>query len=81
MNSPMLLVWRLFLSPQIHLDSSNIRMANLKTAPPMTAGSASAASRHEHAHRIYQLCACANGKLFLAPSHGVCAGDDQTVCQ
>lgn len=31
-------------------------------------------------HKIYQLCACSNGKLFLAMSHSICAGDESTVC-
>ncbi|XP_055300317.1 delta-sarcoglycan isoform X2 [Sitodiplosis mosellana] len=34
-----------------------------------------------HHHKIYQLCACSNGKLFLAMSHSICAGDESTVCR
>ncbi|XP_049826108.1 gamma-sarcoglycan isoform X2 [Aethina tumida] len=30
---------------------------------------------------IFQLCACMNGKLFLAPPHTVCATDDENFCQ
>lgn len=64
-----------FLSPQIRFDSADIRMEHLKVARPGMAMS------HEHLEKIFQLCVCANGKLFLAPSHGICAGDDQTVCR
>ncbi|XP_031624674.1 delta-sarcoglycan isoform X2 [Contarinia nasturtii] len=38
-------------------------------------------SPSQHHHKIYQLCACSNGKLFLAMSHSICAGDESTVCR
>lgn len=79
---------------QIRLDSASILMPNLKIVPstvPSASSSSSAmpfASTHDHHHqpaqhhhKIYQLCACSNGKLFLAMSHSICAGDESTVCR
>ncbi|XP_055622752.1 uncharacterized protein LOC129766260 [Toxorhynchites rutilus septentrionalis] len=70
----------------IRLDASNIVLPNLKTVQPLTslggardhAGAASASSAH---NKIYQLCVCSNGKLFLAPAHSICAADDSAICR
>ncbi|XP_062541229.1 zeta-sarcoglycan [Armigeres subalbatus] len=73
----------------IRLDASTIIMPNLRTvqAPSSAAsgssrdhgpGSASASSSHT---KIYQLCACSNGKLFLAPAHSICTADDSAICR
>ncbi|XP_059616807.1 delta-sarcoglycan isoform X2 [Phlebotomus argentipes] len=75
------------IAGSIRLDSANILMPNLKTAQPPTnqAGLSSTllGGRPEHQvhNKVYQLCACASGKLFLAAPHSVCAGDDSTVCR
>lgn len=82
---------------QIRLDSASILMPNLKIVQPASASSSSSSSalpstydhHHQpgqqqqphHHHKIYQLCACSNGKLFLAMSHSICAGDESTVCR
>uniref|UniRef100_A0A1B0DEM4 Uncharacterized protein n=1 Tax=Phlebotomus papatasi TaxID=29031 RepID=A0A1B0DEM4_PHLPP len=71
----------------IRLDSANILMPNLKTAQPPTSQanmpSTLLGGRPEHQmhNKVYQLCACASGKLFLAAPHSVCAGDESTVCR
>ncbi|XP_053699299.1 uncharacterized protein LOC128746275 [Sabethes cyaneus] len=31
--------------------------------------------------KIYQLCVCSNGMLFLAPAHSICATDDSAICR
>lgn len=64
-------------NPQIHLDTSKIILPNLKVTQPPTIGMA---QNRDHEHKVYQLCACDNGKLFLASPHTICAGDDKTVC-
>uniref|UniRef100_A0A1A9UZQ8 Delta-sarcoglycan n=1 Tax=Glossina austeni TaxID=7395 RepID=A0A1A9UZQ8_GLOAU len=62
----------------LHFESSKIFMPNLRTAQLPLAGTA---QNHEHLHRVFQLCACSNGKLFLAAPHSICAGDDSSVCR
>ncbi|GAB0087063.1 uncharacterized protein DMENIID0001_013330 [Sergentomyia squamirostris] len=75
------------IAGSIRLDSANILMPNLKTVqaptnqagiPPSTMGGR---PEHQMHNKVYQLCACASGKLFLASPHSVCAGDDSTVCR
>lgn len=63
---------------QLRLESSKILMPNLRTAQPPILGTAQS---RDHMHRVFQLCACSNGKLFLAAPHSICAGDDSTVCR
>lgn len=81
---------------QIRLDSASILMPNLKIVASSTPSSVSLSSsashdhhhqppqeqqqQQQHHHKIYQLCACSNGKLFLAASHSICAGDESTIC-
>lgn len=70
-------------------------MPNLRIVPPQMSGTSSSSAaassplsssqshdhhHQQHHHKIYQLCACSNGKLFLAMSHSICAGDVSTVC-
>ncbi|KAJ2950690.1 hypothetical protein O0L34_g8950 [Tuta absoluta] len=64
----------------IKLEAPSIYMPKLKSALPLPP---SAAHTHDaHHQNIYQLCACANGKLFLAPPHGVCAArEDSLICR
>ncbi|XP_034479702.1 delta-sarcoglycan [Drosophila innubila] len=77
------------LDGSLRLESSKILMPNLRTAqPPILGGSAQSRDRdrererdRDHMHRVFQLCACFNGKLFLAAPHSICAGDDSTVCR
>ncbi|KAG6464264.1 hypothetical protein O3G_MSEX014397, partial [Manduca sexta] len=64
----------------IRLDAPSIYMPKLKSALPLPP---SAAHSHDpHHQNIYQLCACANGKLFLAPPHGACvAREESLICR
>ncbi|XP_054727526.1 uncharacterized protein LOC129237113 [Anastrepha obliqua] len=66
------------LDGSLRLESSKILMPNLRTAQPPSLG---APQSRDHLHRVFQLCACSNGKLFLAAPHSICAGDDSTVCR
>lgn len=77
---------------QIRLEASSIVMPNLRTAlPPSSSSFASSSASSASSsgggggsaaqHKVYQLCACSNGKLFLAMSHSVCAGDEASVCR
>ncbi|XP_002071131.3 delta-sarcoglycan [Drosophila willistoni] len=66
------------LDGSLRLESSKILMPNLRTAQPPILGTA---QNRDHLHRVFQLCACSNGKLFLAAPHSICAGDDSTVCR
>ncbi|XP_055525776.1 uncharacterized protein LOC129718754 [Wyeomyia smithii] len=44
--------------------------------------SSSSASATSSGHsKIYQLCVCSNGMLFLAPAHSICATDDSAICR
>ncbi|XP_058443310.1 zeta-sarcoglycan isoform X2 [Malaya genurostris] len=79
----------------IRLDASNILLPNLKTVQPLSTSvssgslrdhgvgsSAASSSSSSTSHsKIYQLCACSNGKLFLAPAHSICATDDSAICR
>lgn len=52
-------------------------MPKLKSALPLPP---STPHTHDpHHQNIYQLCACANGKLFLAPPHGACAAREESL--
>ncbi|KAH8326882.1 hypothetical protein KR074_005862 [Drosophila pseudoananassae] len=66
------------LDGSLRLESSKILMPNLRTAQPPIMGTAQS---RDHMHRVFQLCACSSGKLFLAAPHSICAGDDSTVCR
>ncbi|XP_052900291.1 delta-sarcoglycan [Anopheles moucheti] len=71
----------------IRLDSSAIYMPNLKTVQTVGGAGAggssllSAATRADTAGKIYQLCACSSGKLFLAAPNSVCTADDSAICR
>lgn len=66
---------------EIRLDAASVMMPSIPTALP-TSRSTSTLSGSARTHDVYQLCVCANGKLFLAPSHGVCAvEEDSRVCR
>lgn len=56
----------------IWLDSERVELKNLKTAFPSTRGRSYPG--------IYQLCACENGRLFLAPPEISCQADN-VVCK
>lgn len=65
---------------QIRLDAPSIYMPKLKSALPLPPSQPH--SHDPHHQNIYQLCACANGKLFLAPPHGACAArEDSLICR
>lgn len=57
---------------QIWLDSERVELRNLKTAIPTTRGRSYSG--------IYQLCACENGRLFVAPPEKACQADN-VVCK
>ncbi|KFB37952.1 AGAP000073-PA-like protein [Anopheles sinensis] len=72
----------------IRLDSRAIYMPNLKTVHALPGSgssshmSSSSSLRGESsAGKIYQLCVCENGKLFLAAPNGICASDDSATCR
>ncbi|XP_058823864.1 uncharacterized protein LOC131684750 [Topomyia yanbarensis] len=81
----------------IRLDATNILLPNLKTVQPLSTSVSSGSLLREHGgvgggssasssslpshSKIYQLCACSNGKLFLAPAHSICATDDSAICR
>lgn len=60
----------------IRLESSSVLMPSLPTAIPSTRAA------QTRSHEIFQLCVCNNGKLFLAPSHTLCAAEENgSVCR
>ncbi|VVC87212.1 unnamed protein product [Leptidea sinapis] len=61
----------------IRLDAPSIYLPKLKSALPLP--SSVPHSHDPHHQNIYQLCACANGKLFLAPPHTVCAAREESL--
>ncbi|XP_020723822.2 zeta-sarcoglycan isoform X3 [Bombus terrestris] len=75
----------------IKLDAKTLFIKGLKTASPNQAHSSrEQQQQQQHSSRtsshqsqrdttIYQLCACANGKLFLARSEGTCQAD-KSIC-
>ncbi|GBP50992.1 Delta-sarcoglycan [Eumeta japonica] len=64
----------------IRLDAQNVYLPKLKSALPLPTSSSH--THDPHHQNIYQLCACANGKLFLAPPHGICAArEDSLICR
>ncbi|KAL0117119.1 hypothetical protein PUN28_010152 [Cardiocondyla obscurior] len=75
----------------IRLDAKSVYMKGLKTAVPVQGHSSREQQQQQHpgrsssAHQnqkettIYQLCACASGKLFLAKSDGSCQAD-KSMC-
>ncbi|XP_046979075.1 delta-sarcoglycan-like [Vanessa cardui] len=65
------------IAGSIRLDAPNIYMPKLKSALPLPPSGSH--SHDPHHQNIYQLCACANGKLFLAPPHGVCAAREESL--
>ncbi|XP_053600454.1 delta-sarcoglycan-like [Plodia interpunctella] len=65
------------IAGSIRLDAPSIYMPKLKSALPLPP---STPHTHDpHHQNIYQLCACANGKLFLAPPHGACAAREESL--
>ncbi|XP_055371215.1 signal transducer and activator of transcription B isoform X3 [Condylostylus longicornis] len=61
----------------IRLESSKIFLPNLKPVKLLTSGT----SFHENFDKVTQLCACSNGKLFLASPKGHCSDDEGTICR
>ncbi|KAK6628275.1 hypothetical protein RUM43_002087 [Polyplax serrata] len=80
------------LDGAIRFDSENVYFSKLRKVNPTSAES-SRSTRNEFippnsrqsnlgvTYSIYQLCACENGRLFLAPPYGFCAADDNTICR
>lgn len=83
------------LSGSVKVDAASVFLEGLRTAEPGS-GRSSRDSQHSaniqygifssHGSRqiqndlVYQLCACATGKLFLARPEGACRADD-AVCR
>lgn len=76
----------------IRLDAKSVYMKGLKTAMPVQGHSSReqqqqqqqqhssrSSSTHQRETTIYQLCACASGKLFLARPEGSCQAD-KSIC-
>lgn len=78
----------------IRLDAKSVYIKGLKTAVPVQghssreqqqqqqqqhAGRSSSSHQGQKETTIYQLCACASGKLFLARSDGTCQAD-KSIC-
>ncbi|KYN34743.1 Zeta-sarcoglycan [Trachymyrmex septentrionalis] len=77
----------------IRLDAKSVYIKGLKTAIPMQghssreqqqqqqqhSGRSSSAHQSQKETTIYQLCACASGKLFLARPDGSCQAD-KSIC-
>lgn len=72
-----------FSTPQIRLSAENIILSNLKTTQPPTYHE-KMKQEHSTANKIYQVCVCENGKLFLAHSNSFCgihtSGEDN-ICR
>ena len=74
-------------SPELTLDAKTIILKGLSSKYHQDRGS-TLKGRSPHQHRnshggeqeqkAYQLCACPNGKLFLAESEGICVADVYT---
>ncbi|XP_026748189.1 delta-sarcoglycan-like [Galleria mellonella] len=60
----------------IRINSSNIIIGNLKEASVVADS-----SKNTWSKKIYQLCACATGKLFLAASDALCETQDDKLCR
>ncbi|OXU30305.1 hypothetical protein TSAR_016080 [Trichomalopsis sarcophagae] len=60
------------------LDSRSVVLKGLRSSSPPPTRRQSSSSRSEGV-AVYQLCACADGKLFLAPPEGICQAD-KSVC-
>lgn len=61
---------------QIKLDSSKVYMPRLQT---VTAVREVATEKNKNV-TVYQVCVCANGKLFLSPADGECITTDNGTC-
>ncbi|KAK7582203.1 hypothetical protein V9T40_013648 [Parthenolecanium corni] len=61
----------------IKLDSSKVYLPRLQT---VNAAREVAAEKGRNVS-VYQVCVCANGKLFLSPADGECATTDNETCR
>ncbi|XP_026479845.1 delta-sarcoglycan-like [Ctenocephalides felis] len=71
---------------KIRLESPDVRIPNIRTATPSQPTSHRRQEDDRTGgrwHQVYQLCACANGRLFLAQPHGLCAARDDSdrICR
>ncbi|CAH2063357.1 unnamed protein product, partial [Iphiclides podalirius] len=62
----------------IKIDAPNIVIENLKIA-----NTSINAQKYNRANKVYQLCACASGKLFLAAPDAICSipENDRELCR
>ncbi|XP_028177341.1 delta-sarcoglycan-like [Ostrinia furnacalis] len=60
----------------IKFDAPNIIISNLKEA-----NVTNKAQKNIRTMKVYQLCVCLSGKLFLAPPDSVCASTDDDMCR
>lgn len=66
---------------QIKIDAPNIYMPKLREATRLPVSDSK--SKSARPVKVYQVCACASGKVFLAAPDGLCAvhGDDAELCR
>ncbi|RVE43106.1 hypothetical protein evm_012247 [Chilo suppressalis] len=60
----------------IRIEAQNIIISDLKKANTTTKP-----QKNVRTMKIYQLCACASGKLFLAAPDGICTSNDDELCR
>ncbi|KAM3968373.1 delta-sarcoglycan [Aphomia sociella] len=60
----------------IRINASNIILDNLKEASVTVEP-----QRNTWTEKVYQLCACATGKMFLAASDALCEAHDEKLCR
>jgi hypothetical protein len=65
---------------QIRLDAQHIIFSKLKEVETPNIPED---NKRDHSldNKIYQVCVCGNGRLFLAPSYLTCSEDDKHVCR
>ncbi|XP_011503975.1 PREDICTED: delta-sarcoglycan-like [Ceratosolen solmsi marchali] len=70
----------------VTIESRRVFLKGLRTAllPEHGSSTKSSGKRQGNTNKsegiaVYQLCACANGRLFLAPAEGICQAD-KSLC-
>ncbi|KAL0274571.1 UNVERIFIED_CONTAM: hypothetical protein PYX00_002673 [Menopon gallinae] len=80
------------LAGAVRLDSENVYFPRLRKVSSFSSGSKHSSRSESNSpnsrqssfgisYSIYQLCACENGRLFLAPPHGFCITEDNKICR
>lgn len=65
---------------QIRFSADNIIFSNVKATQPPNYNDKRRID-HLAMHKIFQVCVCDNGRIFLAPSDSVCTISDVSVCR